>query len=51
MTYKEKETDNIILFFVIMSFLLGFLTAQIIYDDRPITEEEYYELQQTYSYD
>lgn len=48
---EDRETNQVILIIVLFAFALGFTLAQLIYDDRPITEEEYYELQKTEWYE
>jgi len=48
---EDKETNQVILIIVLFAFALGFILAHAIYDDRPITEEEYYELQKTEWYE
>jgi len=48
---EDKETNQIIIIMMLFAFALGFILAQAIYDDRPITEEEYYELQKTEWYE
>ena len=48
---KDREENQIILIMVLFAMALGFILGQAIYDDRPITEEEYYELQKTEWYE
>jgi hypothetical protein len=48
---KDKDTNAVILIIAFMAFLFGFLVAEAIYNERPITEEEYYELQKTQWYE
>ena len=47
----DKDTNRVILIIAFMTFLLGFLVASAIYNKRPITEEEYYELQEQQWYE
>ena len=47
----DKDTNAVILIIALMAFLFGFLVAEVIYNKRPITEEEYYELQQPQYYE
>ena len=50
--YKNTNDTNLIIFIIVlMGFCAGFLVAQTIYDKRPITEKEYYELQKTQWYE
>ena len=48
---EDKETNQVILIMLLFAFALGFILSQAIYDDRPITEEEYIELQKTEWYE
>lgn len=47
----DKDTNMVILIIAFMAFLFGFLVAEAIYNKRPITEEEYYELQKQQWYE
>lgn len=48
---RDKDTNMVILIIAFMAFLFGFLVAEAIYNERPMTEEEYYELQQPQYYE
>ena len=48
---EDKDLKWVILILLFFAFAVGFTVAQAIYDDRPITEEEYYELQKTEWYE
>ena len=47
----DKDTNRVILIIAFMAFLFGFLVASAIYNERPMTEEEYYELQEQQWYE
>ena len=47
----DKDTNAVILIIALMAFLFGFLVAEAIYNERPMTEEEYYELQEQQYYE
>jgi len=47
----DKDTNMVILIIALMSFIFGFLVAEVIYNEKPMTEEEYYELQKTQWYE
>jgi len=47
----DKDTNMVILIIAFMAFLFGFLVAEAIYNKRPMTEEEYYELQKSQWYE
>jgi hypothetical protein len=48
---RDKDTNMVILIIAFMAFLFGFLVAEAIYNERPMTEEEYYELQEQQYYE
>ena len=48
---KDKDTNMVILIIAFMAFLFGFLVAEAIYNERPISEEEYNELQEQQYYE
>lgn len=48
---EDKETNQVILIMLLFAFALGFILSQAIYDDTPITEEEYRELQKSEWYE
>jgi hypothetical protein len=48
---EDKDTNMVILIIAFMAFLFGFLVAESIYNERPMTEEEYYELQKPQWYE
>lgn len=48
---RDRDTNMVILIIAFMAFLFGFLVAEAIYNERPMTEEEYYELQKTEWYE
>ena len=47
----DKDTNMVILIIAFMAFIFGFLVAEAIYNEKPMTEEEYYELQKTQWYE
>jgi hypothetical protein len=48
---ENKDTNIVILIIAFMAFIFGFLVAEAIYNEKPMTEEEYYELQKTQWYE
>lgn len=48
---EDKESNQVIIIMLLFAFALGYILAQAIYDDRPITEEEYRELQKSEWYE
>lgn len=46
---KEKETNQVILILILAAFAFGFLIASALY--KPISEEDYNELQKTEWYE
>jgi hypothetical protein len=48
---RDKDTNMVILIIALMAFIFGFLVAEAIYNEKPMTEEEYYELQKTQWYE
>lgn len=48
---EDKDTKWVLLLLLFFAFAIGFIVAQALYDKRPITEEEYYELQKTEWYE
>ena len=47
----DKDTNAVVIIIALAAFALGFLVAEAIYNEKPITEEEYYELQKTQWYE
>ncbi len=47
----DKDTNAVILIIAFMAFLFGFLVAEAIYNERPISEESYNELQEQQYYE
>jgi len=48
---ENKDTNMVILIIAFMAFIFGFLVAEAIYNEKPMTEEEYYKLQKTEWYE
>lgn len=48
---EDKDLKWVLLIMLLFAFTIGFIVAEAIYDDRPITEEEYYESQKTEWYE
>lgn len=48
---EDKDLKWVLLILLFGAFVTGFIIAQAIYDDRPITEEEYHESLKTEWYE
>lgn len=47
---NDKETNQVILILLMFAFALGFILAQAIYDNTPMSYEDYIDLQRTEIY-
>jgi len=48
---KDRDFNTGLLIVILSAFALGFIVATAIYDNRPITEENWRELQKTEWYE
>jgi len=48
---KDDDSRWIIVIIAVMAFLFGFIIASALYDNREISEEDYYELQKSQWYE
>jgi flagellar basal body-associated protein FliL len=51
MNSQEKDQISIIIVVALYAFALGYLTASVLLDNRKVTEEEMYELNQPQYYE
>jgi hypothetical protein len=51
MNSQEKDQISIIIMVALYAFVLGFLTASVLLDDREVTEEDMIELNQPQYYE